>query len=344
MHNQVYSRYLYQMLMEYGIVSVPSLGTFLLEPIKAAFDKDHTRLNPPGTKLKFLSEVDKSSTFLIKLVESGMSELDANLLQNAIMQDYALSLDKQLPFEIGGFGTVVNHLFLEKNPSVFDLYPGLEPVFVKVLPRGFKKDNDKYLGMNSSQNQHKAEKYFSKFWTFIGPALIAIFAGIMIILWFLSDPKTGSEININSASNDSLQIIDKKINLSDDDILESIDSIMEKDSIQYFKSTQEEISNIESNRSVSADGGKNVFKNLSEETKADKTCVVIIGAFKQRSNADKMIKKITSQGYRTYRELKNGMNRVGISYDCVHNDPDMFKAKVKKQFNKDAWHLHDTLM
>ena len=93
-----------------------------------------------------------------------------------------------------------------------------------------------------------------------------------------------------------------------------------------------------------SNGEKQIVEQITEKSNSLKTCVVVIGAFKQQSNADRMIKRISAQGYNTYREYKNGMNRVGISYDCEHSDPDTFRAKVKKQFNKDAWHLHDTLI
>ena len=50
--NQVYSRYLYQMIMEFGSVSVRSLATFALQFTDAAFKNEKTLPTPENVVIQ----------------------------------------------------------------------------------------------------------------------------------------------------------------------------------------------------------------------------------------------------------------------------------------------------
>jgi len=93
MQNQVYSRYIYQMLMEYGRVFIPSVGTFILDYAEASLDRSLKIISPPSSSLNFTSDADENYKISDLLIEAGMPQQHATLLENLIVQDYAISKD-----------------------------------------------------------------------------------------------------------------------------------------------------------------------------------------------------------------------------------------------------------
>ncbi len=101
MQNQVYSRYVYQMLMSYGRVAIPSLGTFTLHPLTATFNNDRSKLSPPATQISFNSLVVEDVLFERQLIDAGMSAVDAKQMQASLINDYNTAWHQNQRFELG---------------------------------------------------------------------------------------------------------------------------------------------------------------------------------------------------------------------------------------------------
>ncbi len=88
---------------------------------------------------------------------------------------------------------------------------------------------------------------------------------------------------------------------------------------------------------------KRVQKINKKSHSNDGNCVIIVGAFKDTANAQRMMKNISLKGYNTFTSDHQGLKRVGVRYNCQGISPEAFKTKIRSQFNKEAWSLSDTI-
>lgn len=338
MQNQVYSRYIYQMLMEYGRVFIPSVGTFILDYAEASLDRSLKIISPPSSSLNFTSDADENYKISDLLIEAGMPQQHATLLENLIVQDYAISKDKQIPFELHGLGTLINRVFIEKEAGIFNRYFGLKEVSaVPVQLKTAQVIHDKDYLFNLTKGYQTKER--SSFNSFLWPILVSVITIFVILLWFLSDRSTASA---NKESGSEIKNPTGEQIIASDSFETDIDKITFQTDTALFPEKD----------FVEPDGNTNQINNKSESgqgqsmTKGEPigpSCVIIVGAFRHSSNANRMLKRLSANGYITYSGTHNGLQRVGITYDCSTIDPILFKAKVREQFNKQAWHLHDTI-
>lgn len=335
MQNQVYSRYLYQTLMEYGHVAVPNLGVFALEFTEAVFNHDRSLLKPPHSKAIFYRSSSSIPLISQLLVESGMPSSDAQSIEKALVEDYHSATEKQIPFELDNFGTVINHIFLEKNPAFFNRFEGLSDMEIKALTIGAER---KYPYRFATTQEDIAyapapkASFFSEYWL---PLTVAILTFITILWWLMSssseNPNASNQLHNVGVTND-LSIVDTPY------VAEGTSTVTTLDN----EGIAEE--NIVDENTDATQGTMTVQDADTMVINSDTpSCIVIIGAFSQQSNAQRLLRKIAAKGYGTYTAQVNGLSRVGIKYDCKANDPEVFKSMIKTEFNKQAWHLHDTL-
>lgn len=335
MQNQVYSRYVYQMLMSYGRVAIPSLGTFTLHPLTATFNNDRSKLSPPATQISFNSLVVEDVLFERQLIDAGMSAVDAKQMQASLVSDYNTAWRQNQRFELGSFGTLTPEGFVEKSEGTFNRYLGLEPISIAALPTYLKRNGDFTKVADApiiltSQASTSTNNY-------LWPILLALLTLAVILAWFFSSDT--NEIKEPVVQEETETEIAHTSALNDDSLLTEIDSILE--SKEATKVTKDSANQIVM-KPVTPEIKEAEVKN-SQSIATMKSCIVIVGAFKNTHNADKLIKRIRAKGFKTYSQMHNGLKRVGISYDCIAKNPDLFKTSVQKQFNKDAWHLHDTI-
>ena len=336
MQNQVYSRYIYQMLMEYGRVFIPSVGTFVLDYAEATLDRSLKIISPPSSSLNFTTAADENYQISDLLIETGMSQEHATLLENLIVKDYSVSKEKQIPFELHGLGTLINRVFIEKEAGIFNRYYGLKEVSAIPVPvKATQVIHDKDYLFNLTKGYQTKEN--SSFNSFLWPILISAITILVIVLWFLSDRSTAS------ANKESGTEMNKA---SDEQIITSDSFETDIDKITFHTDTAlfPEKDLVEPDGNPKESKSESIPDKLSVKSEPiGPSCVIIVGAFRYSSNANRMLKRLSAKGYVTYSGKHNGLQRVGITYDCSTNDPIIFKAKVRERFNKQAWHLHDTI-
>lgn len=332
MQNQVYSRYIYQMLMDHGRVAVPSIGTFVLQYSEASLDRIQSKLYPPSTRVYFTTEFDSKFRLSELLIESGLSDEYSHQIERLFAKDFNISKEKGQFFEWDGFGHFKNDLFEEKESGIFNKYIGLnEETAIPVAPVTIKiKHQEDYLYNLGKPLKSKESTFISDF---IWPILLAIITVVLISIWFYSrssnDADTAKTIKITTDTQYHQGIND----VAPDDYQDSMNG-------EKFASEQ-----IETDEVITQKEDKSTDIDLTETgaLSSYNECVLIVGAFKNGANAKKMIKKIISRGYKPYDEVHNGLKRVGISYNCRSNDPETFKLKMRKVFGREAWNLHDTI-
>ncbi len=338
MRNQVYSRYIYQMLMEYGRAYVPDVGTFELKHKEAAFNALKNHLTPPSTSLIFSGQADEKFRLGRLLVESGMADEHAQKIENLAVADYRNSLQIHSPFVLDQLGTLTDGVFVENKSGTFNRYLGLQEIdaFPVASSTRFITHDEAYLrGLQKTYLKKEKSPFFTYFW----PWLLVVSTVLIILLWILShNAAANKSIQKSIITADSLNnsaFTDKEKTTAD------IEYGVEKDSVLTDSGNFEPVESVE-------DKDRNLLNNPSSSPTTNKietprNCILIVGAFKREVYADRMWKKIIAKGFQPYREEHNGLKRIGISYNCTDQDPDTFKALMRKSFSKGAWNLHDTI-
>lgn len=81
-----------------------------------------------------------------------------------------------------------------------------------------------------------------------------------------------------------------------------------------------------------------VIDSLSQLVKY-KSCIIIVGSFLNKSNADRLAQKIENLNYQLYRGVYGKFNRVGIQFDCKEKDLQQLMNELKQHFKEGAWVL-----
>lgn len=128
----------------------------------------------------------------------------------------------------------------------------------------------------------------------------------------------------------------------DSQILHS-DTIKEK--LNSIPDTQQIQKNITADSSTSTTELKNEevikesnIKKLDKKIRSKK-CIIIVGSFKNKINAEKLIKKIKKHNYTSYLEKNGDFYRAGIKFDCMKKNLHLVHKDLKRNFAKDAWIL-----
>lgn len=315
------------MLMEHGGVAVPEIGTFYLRKISAKFNENRQILFPPFTGVYFSPNVDRDFEFCSLLIESGLKVEEAALLEKLITFDYKSSVQNNKSFELENLGYISDGVFFEKDQETFNRFSGLRELKINInSKRKIIHDEkfDYYLHQKVTKNK-------SNLSTFIWPILIILLTTFCIVLWFLGDsgPKQSTLIVNAPVETAPLPIA------NNDSIYEEIDNAI-------IESKLKADSNVTMDTEIPEKSGSKLKETIVSETPL-KECIVIVGTFSQPENASRMVKRIKAKGYKSYKQMHNGMTRVGVIYDCSTYQPDLYREKMKRIFNPDAWHLHDTL-
>lgn len=314
------------MLMEHGSVAVREIGTFYLRKISAKFNENRQVLYAPSTGVYFSPNVDKDVEFASLLIESGLNKEEAALLEKLISDDYKIAVQKNEAFELDQLGTISNQTFTERDDQAFNRYVGLKDMNVNVFS-GQKITHDENFEYHLQQ---KISDKKDNWQHFIGPVIIALLTALCILFWFLSDSKPQKTESVSNITIDS-----PKLSVTDS-IYQEIDNVLMENELKSEKS--EPSGYKEPKSSVTP-----YPNNEKVESSDAKECIVIVGAFIEKDNAKRMVKRIRSKGYTPYQSEHDGKIRVGVKYNCATHQPDDYKEKIKKIFNPEAWHLHDTI-
>ena len=315
------------MLMEHGGVAVPEIGTFYLRKISAKFNENRQILFPPCSGVYFSPNVDRDFELCSLLIESGLKEEEADLLKKLIIYDYKSSVQNNKSFELENLGYISDGVFIEKDHETFNRFTGLRELKINInSKRKIIHDEkfDYYLHQKIAKNK-------SNFSTFIWPILIILLTTFCIVLWFLGDSEPKQSTLIANVPLET-PALPKPNN---DSIYEEIDNTIIENKLKAD-------SNVTIKTEIPEKSDTKIKETIVKETFL-RECIVIVGTFSQPENATRMVKRIQSKGYISYKQMHNGMTRVGVLYDCATYQPDLYREKMKRIFNPDAWHLHDTL-
>lgn len=71
-----------------------------------------------------------------------------------------------------------------------------------------------------------------------------------------------------------------------------------------------------------------------------KECIIIIGGFSNKTNAEKLVKKLYRDGFEPYSDLKGSLTRVGVQFAFdTESEVNEVLEKVHDRYNSSAWVL-----
>ncbi|MCZ2100400.1 MAG: hypothetical protein LC107_02545 [Chitinophagales bacterium] len=339
MQNEVYTRYLYRMLMEYGEVFVPNVGLFTLDFQGATFQQFMTILQPPSTQILYDGQATKPSVFATLLEDSGM---DANLAahaQSAIATDYKEALRENKVFILPQFGQIENGVFTTIDPQTFNQYRGLKELAVVPIPKGIKHDETFLSDITKKRTVDQKTTSFD----LLFPLLVALLV-LSIIGYRFTKGNVQSEIPNHLAvkpveqSKQEVLVIDElkpEDTITDADVGEKLQPLTEKTETSKPQNTPKSDIPAKAKPAASSTPSKSQISDNAS------SCVVIVGSFKRNQNASVLKTRLHNKGYETYVEDFGGFRRVGIKFDCAKKNPDEFKEEIRLKINKDAWLLEE---
>lgn len=333
MHKQSYSQYFYRVLLDFRKVNIPGLGLFALEHLPAELSLDKQKLNPPSSRIQFNVFEDTRFNISKLLIEAGLDAGLSHGIEKYYEAQAKISQDNDVPFVLEGLGKVIATSFLPDDDSLFNIYDGLEQIKVSPLASGFKNivhDEEYLYNLAKSQSSKDKSSFTSQF---LWPFIIALVTLFVILFWIFS-PKPGQINTIQKPIKDEAELVDTSwvedtITTIDYNNVDTLITALDKEKQEKQTSSNKDLNAVEE-----------INNNLKSE---DENCIIIVGAFKNTVNAQRMIKNITQKGYQTFTSEHQGLKRVGVRYNCQNISPEAFKAKMRAQFNNEAWSLSDTI-
>jgi cell division septation protein DedD len=313
---------LIQLLLRFERISFNGVGTLYLVRKSAAFENHRGLLSPPSEFLAFSDEDDKR--FELSTLAAGFRPEDIHF------QQMTASLSKQLTellssegrTDLSGIGTVIKtatgFMFTPAAEKFDGQFWGLPVLDVSAVPLNHKRNNSGESNPISKPVQplHFAEEKQSTGY-FIWPLAAILLTIALLSLRYL---------NCSPEKNQNESAAVTQIEPASDSVKGTTPADTSNESPE-----------------TPADSTDSSQKEAADDTldvKAfDGECIIIVGSFSRKSNADRMMKRVSEAGYKAYLGRNNGMVRVGMTFECNREDLTDSMKSMRGKFTKDAWYL-----
>jgi len=315
--------WMYQLLIEYGRLSIPAVGTFTLEQRSSARNGSATNLKPPYTEVGYTTEVNDNYSFALLLTEYGVMGRDEAKQEEKTLSDaYLEQKSNNAPFIIRGFGEIHVGNFIPTDKELFNRYTGLHKVTLPVVTKPEVPPAEQGAGdMPSTSEVHSGS---SSYWLWILAAFILAFF-IMVFV----------QSTVMLTQNNKLEQQERKATPKRDRNNESIKKALPE--TPYGSGNPDQGQPEVKQSTGKPEGFSRSGKNTSSADKS--SCVIVVGTYKNTRNIEDMKSRVESLGYQAYVVKTADMTRVGVSFDCVSVSPDSFLQQVRLRLQPDAWLL-----
>lgn len=135
------SRFLQELILDYDRISLPGLGSFVVESVPAYFSEDGNTIFPPNKRVSFKMEESWDDMLLVELYmkECNLSKEEAKNGLVEFFKKFEEELKQSKNVEIPNFGKMRstkegNYFFVaDRRMGIFAEDMGLEPISLKVL-------------------------------------------------------------------------------------------------------------------------------------------------------------------------------------------------------------------
>jgi cell division septation protein DedD len=378
-----YVPFLHQLLMDVGSVSLKGLGTFRLVRHSASFAASKSELLPPSTSVILDNSEVKSNFATSLIEEGMDSELaiqlENQLLEDITLADKNVSTLDLSPIGILDDGLLVpgRHQYVNKYNGLVSVESTVLPHDVERAYVHQVKMAHEPLTIK------QPAVYESTWKDYILPCLAVLTILGTIFMWYDSSKMLIPVAEMKNTYAQKPTIVRSSAPMTSDEILNQVDAMLDKKvqtpkakpveaktpvpaivkevtpkQVSLKKVVKSDIAPKPSTKTVADKPVTGVKKTkpirnpkpvVKEEIAASNDltvngqCIIIVGAFKDRKNANNLIEKLTKKGYETYVGNVKGLQRVGIAYDCQSKDPIDFRNEIRQSLNPQAWSLKDSL-
>ncbi|MBK9254671.1 MAG: SPOR domain-containing protein [Saprospiraceae bacterium] len=318
------------LLGRFGAVSVPGLGTFRKVTESAFFSSHRDFLYPPFQKILFDDSYDHHYDLNQLYQRSGYRQ-DISGGIDSININHILSIINSEGFcELSGVGKLI----LENNVVQFlpDVnfangdYWGLEKVETTPVPLNHPRNKSVQAGTPSvfTSPIRKGEGISIQLRDMILPLTAIFFTLLLLSLRYMS---CNSNENLHSENETNSSI--KSLQVEEGDLIDNETKIIDP----IGSDTASEANKVDASGLVPE-------KQNNNQTGE---CIIIVGAFSNDGNAQKMLQKVEKAGYVPFSQENNGLTRVGMTFECNESDLTDSMISMRKKFTRDAWYLKPSI-
>lgn len=321
-------KYIHELLMEHDCVSIPGFGGMVTQRFRAEINPGTNLLRPPSKRISFHKELVANSHLLLnqltaneKISQAKASEIIASTVagwKNSLSAGDSVKLDGIGRFYLDKEGHVCFNQSLESN---FDLDAFGLDIF---RATAIKRDVEIKQAVTSAivDNYKKSEQRFP-FWR-----AAAVFAGIGLLLtvgFFKSDVSfpTNLKANFNPL------VFSRTIKSSP-----AAEAVTKPEINREIDRTPATINYQDVKVEVASELVEPVIKNETKQLPFQ----VIVGSFKDISNAEELIADLRAKGYKpSIIEDKTSFSKVSIEGFNSRNEAVSAMRAYKNSVNKGAW-------
>ncbi|MBK8404588.1 MAG: SPOR domain-containing protein [Saprospiraceae bacterium] len=333
-------------LNRYKWIGVPGIGRFEGHEEKAYLDHQKGVIYPSKLKVSFtsgdqldgeqmLENLQRESDYSMEALEESLGKLSFHLVtelkksQQVVFEPYGI-LKQNESGEIS---------FIPSQINLHDRFFGMEGKKLTPLVHQFQALPE--VSVPVKPLPQKESNNFKWLYYLLGILWI-------IFLFLLMCPQRKS-IHQSPAK----VIVDDPIKKSLETQRESIELKQKyQDSIAGIHAVVNDSTNLNSTIQPEEKSSQGIKEEFNHETQIldhnieeldgkikGKQCVIIVGSFKVKANAEKLSRRVKNKNYNVYRESFGEFNRVGVKFDCLSKDLHTTLAELKKSFSPDSWIL-----
>ncbi len=319
----------------YGWIDLPGIGIFEGKHQKAYIDHQDSKIYPSKLIVSFHHTEGSKAQELVDHIceETGYKNEDIENLLGQLSLELALQLRAGNQAEFYPLGMLSlkgdEYTFSSYGYNLNERFYGMEELPISPAIKTVEEIPPFTVLPQPSQQSKSIFKEFKHLFWAIG-LLWLIFLGLMFCPSRSSIPdsnKTKHDVRQNDSTpplKDSVQL--STVDTSKHKAADSVFTQKQSNKIP-FDSFQHEIILTDKNVSTM----DTVIKN--------KTCIIIVGSFKVESNADRLEKKIRQNGQQTFRGRFQDFHRVGVKFDCFHQNLQEVLIQLKAKYHPQAWIL-----
>lgn len=317
------SDYISQLLFDHECVVVPGFGAFLTRYYSAEVNAATHMLRPPGKRVYFNASIRENDGLLAKTVslDHGISyDLALNRIKSET-QSWQNCLAEGKKLTLPGIGK----LYTDELSGKLQFSPSLENNY---LPEAYglsifrspavkreeqiKKDLQKSIEKHLTHTGKRKSRALP--WAAVlGPL---IFAGALGASYFIFPENSHYE------RADFNWFKSEKVISSEEAPAE-----IEKEETAVFEKVAEEPATPPA-----------PVEELTSAEESIGNISIVVGAFKEKANADKLVSSLSSEGFKAYTSAsQNGFNRVAIGSFNNREEALMRLDEIRKQVNPGAW-------
>lgn len=307
------SKFIYELLQQYGQVKIPGLGTFVSHYQASVINESTNSISPPTTKTNFRSNPNLDKGILLKHIMNS-TEMDSFTASKFISEQVDLikvELDKSELVYLNQIGHLYkNHLnkmvFLPEKTNFDSANFHLPELELQPITDA-EMAEVKSLIKKPRKSKFKLPAKIST----LAPIAAMLVACVLFVSLMLNR-------DTSKVPSSDFQKIPVRVN--------------EKPS--YTPPVVEPKKDIDGEYETEIDTEAATFGPKTNE------CVIIVGQFKSKDGARKRVSQIYDFGYDAFTDQYNGLNRVGVqfAYENESQIQEMLK-KVQARFDRNAWVL-----